>query len=120
MKLRDRRVGDVTILDIDGRVAIEDGVDQLRAMIRQLLALSQTKLVFNLQGVPYIDSSALGEIIRAHSSVTRRGGALRLLGMTPRVKELLTITRVLPVFDLYDDETAAVKSLGVAQSGSAT
>ena len=110
MALQDRQVADVTILDIDGRITIEDGADEFRAMARQLLALSRVRLVLNLQLVPYIDSTALGEIVRLHASVTRRRGGMKLLNVTPRVRELLTTTRLLPVFDLFDDEAEAVNS----------
>ena len=110
MTLREREVGDVTILDIDGRITIQDGADEFRAVARQLLSLSRVRLVLNLHGVPYIDSTALGEIVRLHASVTRRRGGMKLLKVTPRVKELLTTTRLLPVFDLFDDEAEAVKS----------
>lgn len=74
--VHERQVGDVTILDIDGRITIQDGADIFRAVVRQLVALSRVKLALNLQNVPYIDTTALGEIIRAHLSVTRRNGRL--------------------------------------------
>ena len=74
------------------------------------------KLVLNLREVAYIDSTALGEIIRAYTSVTRKGGTLKLLDVTTRVHELLVITRLLSVFDLFDAEAEAVKSFGVART----
>jgi anti-sigma B factor antagonist len=74
------------------------------------------KLVINFHGVSYIDSTALGEIIRAYTSVTRKGGTLKLLNVTARVHELLMITRLLSVFDLFDAEAEAVKSFGVART----
>ena len=110
MTLREREVGDVTILDIEGRITLQDGVDDFRAVARELLALSRVRLVLNLHGVPYIDSTALGEIVRLHASVTRRRGGMKLLMVPPRIHELLTTTRLLPVFDLFDDETETVKS----------
>jgi anti-anti-sigma factor len=110
MTLHERVAGDVTIIDIDGRIAIQDGADILRGALRQLLALSRVKLVFNLQHVPYIDSTALGEIVRAHTSTIRRGGGLKLLHVPRRVHELLTTTKLLAVLDLRDDEADAVKS----------
>ena len=110
MMLRDRQVGEVTILDIDGRMTIQDGVDVFRAVVRQMIALSRVRLVLNLHGVPYIDSTALGEIVRTYSSVTRRGGGVMLLNVTPRVTALLTITKLLPVFSLFDEEAKAVSS----------
>jgi anti-sigma B factor antagonist len=115
MTLHERWIGDVTILDIDGRITEQDGVDRFRGVVRQLVALSRVKLVLNLHDVPYIDSIALGEIIRAYTSVTRRGGALKLLHVPARVHELLMITRLLSVFDLFDAEAEAVKSFGVVR-----
>lgn len=114
MTLHERWIGDVTIIDIDGRITLQDGVDLFRGVIRQLVALSRVKLVFNFRDVPYIDSTALSEIIRAYTSVTRRGGTLKLLYVPARVHELLMITRLLPVFDLFDTEAEALKSFGVA------
>jgi anti-sigma B factor antagonist len=72
-------------------------------------------LVLNLHSAPYIDSTALGEIVRAYTSALRQGGCLKLLNVTPRVHELLVITKLLTVFDLFDDEAEAVKSFGRAQ-----
>jgi anti-anti-sigma factor len=114
MTLDERWIGDVTIIDIDGRITLQDGVDLFRGVIRQLVALSRVKLVLNFHDVPYIDSTALSEIIRAQTSVTRRGGTLKLLHVPARVHELLMITRLLPVFDLFDTEAEALKSFGVA------
>jgi len=114
MTLRERQVADVTILDIEGRIAIQDGAEMLRGVVRQLVAMSRVKLVLNLQSVPYIDSTALSEIIRTYLSVTRRSGGLKLLHVTPRIHELLTITKLLSVFDLFDDEAEAVKSFGAS------
>ena len=110
MTVREREVGDVTILDIDGRITIQDGADVFRGVIRELVALSRIKLVLNFHAVSYIDSTALGEVIRTYLSVTRRSGGLKLLHVPLRVHELLTTTRLLPVFDLFDDEAEAVKS----------
>ena len=115
MTLSDRQVGPVTILDIEGRITIDDGVDVFRAVARQMLALNRVRIILNLEGVTYIDSTALGEIIRAYISVTRKGGTLKLLNVPARVHELLMITRLLSVFDLFDAEAEAVKSFGVAR-----
>ena len=112
MTLHERRIGDVTILDIDGRITVQDGADIFRGVVRQLVALSRVKLVLNFHDVPYIDSTALGEIIRAYTSVTRRGGTLKLLHVPGRVHELRMITRLLSVFDLFDAEAEAMKSFG--------
>jgi anti-sigma B factor antagonist len=115
MTLHERRIDDVTIIDIDGRITVQDGADIFRDEVRRLLRQGQVKLVLNFQRAPYIDSTALGEIIRAYASVTRMGGTLKLLNVTTRVHELLMITRLLSVFDLFDAEADAVKSFGVAR-----
>ena len=116
MTVHERWIGDVTILDIDGRITVQDGADSFRDVIRQLVRQGRVKLVVNFHDVAYIDSTALGEIIRAYTSVTRKGGTLKLLNVTARVHELLMITRLLSVFDLFDAEAEAVKSFGVART----
>jgi anti-sigma B factor antagonist len=113
MTLRERWIGDVTIIDIDGRITVQDGADNFRDVVRQLVRRDRVKLVLNFQNASYIDSTALGEIIRAYTSVTRKGGTLKLLNVTGRIHELLMITRLLTVFDLFDAEAEAVKSFGV-------
>jgi anti-sigma B factor antagonist len=116
MTLHERWIGDVTIIDIDGRMIVEDGADLFRDSVRQLVRQDRVKLVVNFHGVPYIDSTALGEVVRAYTSVARKGGALKLLNVTARVQELLVVTRLLAIFDLFDDEAEALKSFG-AQAG---
>lgn len=115
MTLHERWIGDVTIVDIDGRITVDDGADTFRDAVRQLVRQGRVKLVLNFRGAPYIDSTALGGIIHAYTSVTRQGGTLKLLRITPRVHELLVITKLLSVFDLFDDEVEALKSFGVAR-----
>lgn len=112
MTVAERSVGDVTIIEVDGRITVEDGADLLRASVRSLVRQGRVKLVLNLRGTPYIDSTALGEIVRSYTSAMRQGGGLKLLHVAPRVHELLMITRLLSVFDLFDDEAEAVKSFG--------
>src|SRR6266850_5242219 len=116
MTLQERVIGDVTIIDIDGRITVQDGADIFRDAVRQLISQGRVKLVLNFHDASYIDSTALGEIIRAYTSANRKGGALKLLNVTARVHELLMITRLLPVFDLFDAEAEALKSFGVARN----
>ncbi len=115
MTIAERSVGDVTIIDVDGRITVDDGADVLRASARGLVRQGRVKLVLNLRGVPYIDSTALGEIVRDYTSAMRQGGGLKLLHVTSRVQELLIVTRLLSVFDLFDDEAEAVKSFGATR-----
>src|SRR5690242_12195497 len=98
MTIHERSFGDITILDIDGRITVQDGADEFRDAVRQLVRRGRLNLVLNLTAVPYIDSTALGQIIRAYTTTTRLGGALKLLGVTGRVHELLVITKLLSVF----------------------
>jgi anti-sigma B factor antagonist len=96
-------------------MTVEHGADAFRDAVRQLIRQGRVKLVVNFQAAPYIDSTALGEIVRLHTSVTRRVGGLRLLHVTPHVKDLLVVTKLLPAFDLRDDEAEAIKSFSIAQ-----
>jgi anti-sigma B factor antagonist len=115
MTLHERLIGDVTIIDVEGRITVQDGADTFRDAVRQLVRQGRVKLVLNLKDTSYIDSTALGEIIRTYTSVIRKGGTLKLLNVPARVHELLTITSLLSVFDLFDAEADAVKSFGIAR-----
>lgn len=112
MTLHERVIGDVTILDIDGRITVQDGGDMFRDAVRRLVREGCLKLVLNFHETAYIDSTALGEIVRTYTSITRRGGRLRLLHVTARVEQLLAITQIRSVFDVFDDEAEVVKSFG--------
>jgi anti-anti-sigma factor len=116
MTLRERVSGDVTIIDIGGRLTVEEGADAFRDLVRRLLRDGRVKLILNFRDAPYIDSTALGEIVRAYTSATRKGGTVKLLNVTARVHELLMITKLLSVFDLFDAEVEAVKSFGAART----
>jgi anti-sigma B factor antagonist len=116
MTVHERAIHDVTILDIVGRITIQEGADQFRDAVRQLARDGRVKLVINFRDATYIDSTALGEIIRAYTGATRKGGSLKLLNVTGSIHQLLMITRLLTVFDLFDDEAQAVKSFGAPRS----
>lgn len=116
MTLNERWIGDITIIDINGRITVQDGADIFRDVVRQLVRQGRVKLVLNFHDASYIDSTALGEIIRTYTSVTRKGGTLKLLNVPAHVHELLMITRLLSVFDLFDAEAEALKSFGVARN----
>jgi anti-sigma B factor antagonist len=110
MTIYERAIGDVSVLDINGRITVQEGVDQFRDVVQRLLGQGCVKLLLNVRAVPYIDSSALGEIIRAYTTVARRGGALKLLDLTARVHELLAITQLLSVFEHFENERVALAS----------
>jgi anti-anti-sigma factor len=112
MTIGERSIGDVTIVDVGGRITVQEGVDQFRDVARELIRQGHVKIVLNLQHVPYIDSTALGEIIRTYTSVIRKGGSVKLLNVSTHVHQLFVITRLLTVFDLFDAESEAVKSFG--------
>ena len=114
MTITERSVGDVTIMDIEGRITVQDGADQFRDAVRQLVHRGRLKLVVNLAAVPYIDSTAMGQIVRAYTTATRLGGGFKLLHVTVRVREILVVTKLRSVFDLFDVEKEAVDSFGSA------
>lgn len=110
MEITERAVGDVTILDIDGKMTLDGGVESLRQAIVHLLEGGRRRLVLNLENVPYIDSAGLGEVVRTYTTVSKQGGSLKLLNLTTRIEDLLSITKLLTVFDTFDAEADAVRS----------
>lgn len=112
MTLTTRTADGVTVVDIVGRITVQEGADQFRDLARELLDSDQVRIVLNMREVPYIDSTALGELIRTYTSATRHSGSLKLLNVSPHVHQLLVITSLLSVFDLFDSEADAVRSFG--------
>ncbi len=110
MTITERRHDDVVILDIDGKILLGEGDVQLREAIRRLLQSGARKILLNLANVPYMDSAGLGELVRAYTTVRREGGELKLLNLTARIQDLLTITKLISVFESFDSEEAALKS----------
>ena len=110
MVIEERPVGDVMILDLKGKMTLGEGDELLKDKINSMIQQGKKKLLLNLEGVPYIDSAGLGEIVRTYTTVSRQGGSLRLLNLTKRIQDLLAITKLLTVFDTYDNEGDAVKS----------
>ena len=110
MKIVERQVGDVTILDLHGKIMIGEGDDALREAVTRLSDGGRTKLLLNLADVPYVDSAGLGEIVRCYTTVSRKGGRLKLLNLTKKIQDLLAITKLLTVFETYESEDEAVRS----------
>jgi anti-sigma B factor antagonist len=110
MTITERKSGDVTILDVEGKILLGEGDVQLKRKIDELIERSENKLLLNLANVPYMDSGGLGEIVRSYTTVKRAGGDLKLLNATKRISDLLTITKLITVFEIFEDEAAAVKS----------
>jgi len=110
MKANNREVDGVTVVDMSGRITLGEGSVVLRDTIRDLIGKGQKKILLNLGDVTYIDSSGIGELVSAFTAVRREGGELKLLKLTKKVHDLLQITKLYTVFDIKDDEAAAIKS----------
>ncbi|MEO8658012.1 MAG: STAS domain-containing protein [Bryobacteraceae bacterium] len=110
VKLTTRQVGDVTVIDAAGRITLGEGSSVFRDSIRDLSAAGNKKILLNLGEVTYIDSSGIGELVSAFTTVTNHGGSLKLLNLTKRVQDLLQITKLFTVFEVHDDEATAIRS----------
>jgi len=110
MQISERAVGNVTILDLSGPLTGSGGTERLRDKVNSLVLQKSTRLVVNLGGVAYIDSSGLGEMVTCLTTVTKAGGKLKLLNLTKKNQDLLSITRLATVFDTFDSEAEAVGS----------
>lgn len=114
MQIDERATGDVKILDMKGRVTLGEGDELLKDKINSLLNQGHRKIILNLADVPYIDSAGLGEIVRTYTTVSRQGGSLKLLNLTKRITDLLSITKLLTVFETFDSEDDAVRSFSAS------
>jgi anti-sigma B factor antagonist len=122
LNISERQVGDITILDMEGKVTIGEGSVALRTAIRRLLEEGKKKILLNLAKVGYIDSSGIGELVSSYTAITKKisgtaepgldsnPGQLKLLNLTQKLQDLLTITKLLTVFDVYDSEAEALAS----------
>ena len=110
MQIEERKVGDVVVLDLKGKITLGEGDEMLKDKVNSLVNQGHKKVILNLADVPYIDSAGLGEIVRTYTTVSRQGGKLKLLNLTKRIQDLLAITKLLTVFDTYDSEAEAIKS----------
>lgn len=114
MEIRERAVGDVVVLDISGRITAMDGSGVLKDKVNSLVFEGKRSILMNLGDVSYIDSSGLGELVAAHTSVARAGGQIKLVNLTRRVHDLLAITRLVTVFDSFDKEAEAINAFASA------
>ena len=112
LKLTSREVNDVVVIDLSGRVTMGEACAALRDEIHDEAGQGYKKVLLNLADVTYIDSAGLGELTAAYTTVKNRGGSLKLLNLTKRVHDLMQITKLYTVFDVYDDEKAAIASFG--------
>jgi anti-sigma B factor antagonist len=110
LNIKERQAGDVTVLDMDGRITIGEGSVTLRTAIRRLLEEGKKKILLNLAGVGYIDSSGIGELVSSYTAIGKENGQLKLLNLTQKLQDLLAITKLLTVFDVYESEADALNS----------
>ncbi len=110
MQVHTRQVDGITVLDLGGRIVLGEGSVQLRDNIKELIAKGQKNILLNLGNVNYIDSSGLGELVSAYTTVKTAGGELKLLNLTKKVHDLLQITKLYTVFDVKDDEASAISA----------
>ena len=110
MQIEERVVNNVTILDLKGKITLGEGDEALKDKINSLIQQDRKRILLNLAEVPYIDSAGLGEVVRTFTTVSRSGGSLKLLNLTKRIEDLLSITKLLTVFDTFESEADAVKS----------
>ena len=114
MQIEERVVGDVMVLDLKGKVTLGQGDELLKDKVNSLVNQGHRKIVLNLADVPYIDSAGLGEIVHTYTTVSRRGGSLKLLNLTKRITDLLAITKLLTVFETFEVESDAVRSFSAS------
>ncbi len=110
LEISERQAGDITILDLDGKITIGEGSVALRSTIRRLLGDGKNKILLNLGGVGYVDSSGIGELVSSFTAVKKEGGTLKLLNLVQKIQDLLAITKLLTVFDTFDNEGDALSS----------
>ena len=116
IKMTERQIGEITIVDISGRIALGDGTALLRSTVRNLIAAGKKNILLNLADVPYIDSSGIGELVSAFTAVRREGGDVKLLQLTRKVREVLQIVKLMTVFDVFDDEALALQAFATGKT----
>jgi len=110
LDIKERQAGDVTVLDMNGKIRMGEGSSVLREAIRKLVTDGKKKILLNLGGVGNIDSSGIGELIANYTTISKEGGQMKLLNLTEKVNDLLVITKLLTVFDVYEAEAEALGS----------
>jgi anti-sigma B factor antagonist len=110
MRIEKRKKGDVVILDLKGKILIGDGIDVLRDTINNTISEQETQVLLNFAEVPYLDSTGLGEVVRSYTSIKKAGGVVKIVNLTNKVRDLLSVTKLITVFDTFEDEEKAIKS----------
>ena len=114
MQIGERTVGDVKVLDLKGKITLGEGDELLKDKINSLVSQGFKRILANLEAVPYIDSAGLGEIVRTYTTVSRQGGSLKLVNLTKRIMNILSITKLLTVFETFESESEAVRSFSAS------
>lgn len=112
MKIERRKKSGVVILDLKGKILTGDAITEIRVTINNLVKENETKVVLNFTNVPYLDSTGLGEIVRSFTSIKKIDGLVKILNLSSRVKDLMTITKLITVFECFEDEEKAINSFG--------
>lgn len=110
MKIEKRKKNGVVILDLKGKILIGDAISVLRESISQLIREKEVNVLINFDHVPYLDSTGLGEIVRTYTTIKKNGGEVKILNLGAKVKDLMTITKLITVFETFEDENRAVNS----------
>src|SRR3984893_5553338 len=116
MQIEERSIGSVVVLDVKGKITLGDGDELLKDKINSLVNQGHKQILLTLAGVPYIDRAGAGKIVRTYTPVSRQGASLKLLHLTKRITDLLSITKLLTVFETFDSESDAVKSFSAAKA----
>ncbi len=110
MKIEKRKNRDVMIFDLKGKILIGDGIDELREAINDSIKANEKKLILNFNQVPYLDSTGLGEVVRSYTTLKKEGGMVKIINLTQKVHDLLSVTKLITVFETFEDEDKAVNS----------
>jgi anti-sigma B factor antagonist len=110
MEISERKVGNVTIVDISGKMVASEHPGRLKDKVTSLVFQGDKRIILNLANVTYVDSSGLGEMVACHGSAVRNGGEVKLANAAKRISDLLVMTKLLTVFDAHDSEAAAIKA----------
>lgn len=113
LEIHARQLGNIVILDLSGKITIGEGSNKLRDEVNRLLEAGQREIILNFAHATYLDSSGIGELISRHTTTKNQGGHLKLLHLPRKIKDLLVVTRLLPVFETFDDEQDAILSFGI-------
>jgi anti-sigma B factor antagonist len=119
MQTASRQIGDISVVDVRGRITVGEGNIMLREVVTGLVENGNRRILLNLQGVEYVDSGGLGELVRTHTTLQKAGGQLKMVNVNQRVQELLRVTSLHKVFDVYKDEASAVESFQLLATGAA-